>query len=53
MTRLRPIVERRGFAVGAAQLRVGHLFYAVLLTLATAVGTIAAADVVHSIVRPL
>lgn len=51
--RLRPIVSRRGFAVGAAQLRIGNLVYAALLALAFvgfAVGTVAMADVVRSIV---
>ncbi len=54
MTRLRPIVRSRGFAVGAAQLRTCGLIYAVLLALAFAgfaVGTVAMADVVRSALR--
>ncbi len=53
-TRLRPIVQRRGFAVGSAPLRIGNLFYVALFTLAFAgfsVGTIAMADVVRSAMR--
>lgn len=55
-TRLRPIVERRGFPVGAAPLRPGNLSLLVLLALvfaSFAVGTIAMADVVTSIARPI
>jgi len=55
-SRLRPMVVRRGFAVGASQLRIAHLVYVVLLALAfggVAVGTLAMADVVRSIARPI
>lgn len=53
-TRLRPIVTRRGYAVGTAQLRLGNLVYAILLALAVggfAAGTVAMADVVRSVAR--
>jgi len=52
--RLQPIVDRRGFAVGTAQLRIGKLVYLVVLALAFAgfaIGAIATADVVRSIAR--
>jgi hypothetical protein len=55
-TRLQPMVTRKGYAFGASQLRLGNLVYIVMLILAfggLTVGTVAIADVVRSIVRPL
>jgi hypothetical protein len=54
MTRLRPIVARRGYTVGTAPRRVGSLFYLAMLLFAFAgigVGTVAMADVVRAIAR--
>lgn len=54
--RLRPSVSRRGYAVGAAQLRIGTLVHVAMLLFACAgvvAGTVAMADVVHTIARSL
>lgn len=54
--RLQPIVARRGYAVGTAQLRIGNAFYVAMLLFACAgiaIGTAAMADVVRALGRAL
>lgn len=54
MTPLQPIIDRRGFAVGGASLRVGNLFYGFIFVLAFAgfvVGSLALGEVLYAISR--
>lgn len=52
--RLEPMLVRRGYAVGAAPIRVGWTVHLVMLVLAFAglvAGTVAMADVISALVR--